>query len=123
MLRNGNDENFKAKESLRGKCLRVPARKQTAVMKKQLTTRANSYEFFSKKSSQSTNDSTRLMLVAVELAFPENIGSLIRIAGNIGCEKVIFICEQSNFKSKKIQRAATNNAYMNIPFEFCSEKE
>jgi tRNA G18 (ribose-2'-O)-methylase SpoU len=44
------------------------------------------------------------MLVAVELAFPENIGALIRIAGNIGCEKVIFTGEQSNFKSKKIQR-------------------
>jgi tRNA G18 (ribose-2'-O)-methylase SpoU len=104
MLRNGNDENFKAKESLRGKCLGAPARKQTAVMKKQLTTRANSYEFFSKKSPQSTNDSTRIVLVAAELAFPENIGSLIRIAGNIGCEKVIFTGEQSNFKSKKIQR-------------------
>jgi TrmH family RNA methyltransferase len=123
MSRNGNDENLTSKRENRSEeNASAPAQKQTAVMKKQLTTRANSYEFFSKKTPPSTNDSTRLILVAV--AFPENIGTLILIAGKIDAKKsFIFTGEQSNFKSKKIQRAATSNAYMSVPFEFCSEKE
>lgn len=59
----------------------------------------------------------RPIIIGINLRSPENIGGLIRIAGNIGCEKIIFAGENSNFKSGKIKRVALN-AYDIIPHFF-----
>jgi tRNA G18 (ribose-2'-O)-methylase SpoU len=58
-----------------------------------------------------------IILVAIELDNPQNIGGLIRLAGNIGCKKVLFP-NIKTFNQKKIRVNATN-AYSKIDWEFC----
>lgn len=101
-----------------------PPKRPTAIMSKQLTTKANSYDFFNNMEPCVCDPGTSgIILVAVELSFPENVGSLIRLAGNIGCDKVIFTGDGSSFRRKKISSSATSNAFKNVQWEFCKETE
>lgn len=61
----------------------------------------NSTEFFKKK-EQSFNGN--LIIIAYKLQTPENIGSIIRLAGNVGCENVIFLNPNKCYKDFKIRR-------------------
>jgi len=70
------------------------------------------FEFFPEKAQQ--NDA---ILIGIEIDNPENIGSLIRIAANIGCKKVIFPT-QKNYNLTKIRRTATN-AFEIIDWQMC----
>lgn len=99
-----------------------PLPKRTAVMSKQLTAKANSWHFFKDK-KEPFPTSKKIILVAVELSYPENIGGLIRAAGNIGVDKVIFTGSEANFNRKKIRGTATSAGYQKVQWEFCKEKE
>lgn len=58
------------------------------------------------------------ILVALDLQTPMNIGAMIRLAGNIGCRKLIFTGNQQHFRADKIRRTATS-AYGHVDWEFC----
>lgn len=47
------------------------------------------------------------ILVGIGIRNPENIGGLIRLAGTIGCSKVIFADDGSEHKTSKIKKTAT----------------
>ncbi len=75
----------------------------------------NSEDFFSRDYGEKFYENRhRPVLVAVDLQTPANIGGLIRLAGNIGCQKVVFVGEPENFSHKKVKRAA-KNAFGRIP--------
>lgn len=69
----------------------------------------SSYDFFD--NWRSNPDYLRLrkpILVADDLRTPENMGSVLRLAGNIGAEKTIFISKTAHtFRKYKINRTAS----------------
>ena len=80
------------------------------------------WRYFSEKDSFEIPKEKEIILVANDLNTPENIGGIIRVAGNVGCAKVIFTGNQEEFRHSKIRRSATNG-YTKVNWEFCEEKE
>jgi tRNA G18 (ribose-2'-O)-methylase SpoU len=83
---------------------------------------SNAVDFFRAKSFQTVSDESELILAAYELRTPENVGSIIRLAGNLGVAEVIFIQEENNFKAKKIARVA-HSSLKHVDFSFCKPSE
>ncbi|OYT10946.1 MAG: hypothetical protein B6I18_06415 [Bacteroidetes bacterium 4572_112] len=54
------------------------------------------------------NDDNAPILVGIGLRTPANIGGLIRLAGTVGCKKVILADDKLEHKASKIKKAATN---------------
>lgn len=64
----------------------------------------------------------RPIIIAENLRTPENMGATLRIAANIGAEKVIFISDfAQNFKENKIFRTASDAAEK-MNWEITSQK-
>lgn len=73
-----------------------------------------SEKFFSREfGNEFYSNRSRPILIGINLRSPANIGGLIRIAGNIGCEKVIFTGNKEILHEAKVKRAASN-AYNKI---------
>lgn len=66
----------------------------------------NSVDFFKEKNLERPEKPSELILAAYELHTPENIGSIIRLAGNLNVAKVYFIHENFELKSSKFKRVA-----------------
>jgi len=64
----------------------------------------------------------RPIIVATQLRSPSNIGGIIRLAGNMGCEKIIFTGDPEHFRRDKIRRSATT-AFNKVNWEICDETE
>jgi len=62
------------------------------------------------------------IIVALDLRTPMNIGGIIRLAGNIGCRKVIFTGNKEHFRADKIRRTATSG-YGHVDWEFCDHHQ
>jgi tRNA G18 (ribose-2'-O)-methylase SpoU len=80
------------------------------------------WKYFNEKKMVANNDDRKIIIVANNLNTPENIGALIRVAGNVGCEKIIFTGDITDFKKSKIQKAATNG-FDKVDWMFCKEEE
>lgn len=78
---------------------------------------ANSVDFFNAKPKTKHGDASNLILAAYELHTPENVGAMIRLAANLGIDKVIFIQSENNFKAKKIARVA-HSSLKHVDFSF-----
>lgn len=61
------------------------------------------------------------IIAVYELNNPENFGSIIRLADNIGALKVVFIGEQ-NIKASKIKKVASSS-YNNVQKRVCTVEE
>lgn len=72
----------------------------------------NSYELFKDlKTSKIYNTITRPVIIADNLRTPENMGSVLRLAGNIGAQKTLFISDSAHqFKNYKINKTASGAA-------------
>lgn len=69
----------------------------------------SSEDFFSREYGvQFYSEKSRPIMVAINLRSPSNIGGIIRLAGNLGCKKVIFAGEKIDFKQAKIKKSASN---------------
>lgn len=79
---------------------------------------ANSVDFFNAKPKAEYGDASNLILAAYELRTPENVGALIRLAGNLGIPKVLFIQSETVFKAKKIARVAHSSLKL-VDYSFC----
>lgn len=77
----------------------------------------NAVDFFNAKPKAEYGDATNLILAAYELHTPENVGAMIRLAANLGIDKVIFIQTENNFKAKKIARVA-HSSLKYVDFSF-----
>jgi tRNA G18 (ribose-2'-O)-methylase SpoU len=64
---------------------------------------------------------SRPIIVADRLRTPENMGSVLRLAGNIGAEKTIFISDVAqDFRLRRIKKTAST-ANENTPWEILDE--
>jgi tRNA G18 (ribose-2'-O)-methylase SpoU len=62
------------------------------------------------------------IIVGYNIKTPENIGNIIRLAGNSGCEKVLFVTEEKNIRTSKIKKTAAS-AYNAVNWSYCNETE
>ncbi len=76
----------------------------------------SSYELFQNlKTSELYNTISRPLIIADNLRTPENMGSVLRLAGNIGAAKTLFISNIANqFKNYKINKTASGAAEKTI---------
>lgn len=64
-------------------------------------------------------DRLPIILVAYQLRTPENMGMILRLAGNIGAEKVCFVLEaDQQLKENKLRKTA-QTAIQHIDWTFC----
>lgn len=72
----------------------------------------SSYELFNKQVFKDEYQKiTKPVIVADNLRTPENMGAVLRLAGNIGALKTLFISESgNNFRSYKINKTASGAA-------------
>ncbi len=80
----------------------------------------NAVDFF--KSKASYKGESTLILAAYELRTPENVGALIRLAGNLGLAKIYFISQVNSFNASKIARVA-HSSLKHVDFTFCTPEE
>ncbi|MBN2237625.1 MAG: TrmH family RNA methyltransferase [Bacteroidales bacterium] len=83
---------------------------------------SNAVEFFKEKKTGENRGVESLILAAFELRTPENVGAFIRLAGNLGIDKVIFIAEENALSTAKIARVA-HSSYKHVNFSFVQPSE
>jgi len=77
----------------------------------------SSQSFFENKNYNLWNNDSAPILVGIGIKTPENIGALIRLAGNVGCKKVIFVDNAGTHNLQKIKKVSTT-AYNKVNWEF-----
>lgn len=80
-------------------------------------TYANAVDFFKAKNEGVDTIASNLILAAYELRTPENVGALIRLAGNLGIQKVLFIHSDIPFKNSKIAKVA-HSSLKHVDYSF-----
>jgi tRNA G18 (ribose-2'-O)-methylase SpoU len=86
-----------------------------------LSTHAN-HLFENKAYDQIYQQNHRLIIIADNLRNADNMGALIRLADNMGAQKVWFLGDEKGVNAAKLRRAAASS-YKNISWEFTSENE
>ena len=66
----------------------------------------NSVSFFKTNPATAVPSDHQLILAAWEIANPENMGQIIRLAHNVGAEKVLFVSQKENRNNSKIKKTA-----------------
>ncbi len=82
----------------------------------------NSVTFFNNHIIKPVPENNELILAVWEIGNPENIGHVIRLAHNVGAEKVLFINEKINFRESKIKKTA-GFSYDQMNWEFISPED
>lgn len=62
------------------------------------------------------------IIVGYNIKTPENIGSIIRLADNITCKKVLFITKDNQIRESKIRKTASSS-FNSIDWKFCKLSE
>lgn len=66
----------------------------------------NSVTFFDIHKIKPIPENSTLILAVWEIGNPENIGMIIRLAHNVGAQKVLFVNENPNFRDARIRKSA-----------------
>ena len=82
----------------------------------------NSVAFFNHYAIKSVPDNCKLIIAVWEIGNPENIGNTIRLAHNIGAEKVFFVNEKLDFRESKIKKTA-GFSFDQMNWDFISHKD
>jgi tRNA G18 (ribose-2'-O)-methylase SpoU len=82
----------------------------------------NSFNYFAKKIQGKKKEKNDLILAAHELKTPENMGAIIRLAGNLNAAKVYFIHENFVAKESKLKRVA-HSSLGKIDYEILNKEE
>ncbi len=82
----------------------------------------NSVRFFKEKNYSLSESINPPIIITDNLRTPENLGQIIRLAGNIGCKKVLAINEDNVFRVSRIKRMAEVAGKV-IDWEFCTKEE
>jgi tRNA G18 (ribose-2'-O)-methylase SpoU len=80
-----------------------------------------SQHYFDNKSVLYNNEIAPI-IIALDLRTPMNIGGIIRLAGNLGCKKVLFTGDENHFRKAKIRRTATTG-FGHVDWEFCEHHQ
>ena len=62
------------------------------------------------------------IIVGYKIKTPENIGSILRLADNVQCTKVLIVSETENVRNSKIKRTASSS-YNSDNWKFCKESD
>lgn len=81
----------------------------------------NSNNFFQQK-SYAIKHSFRPIIITDNLKTPENIGQIIRLAGNIGCEDVLVVNDSERPRLSKIKRMGEVAGPV-VNWQFCTSDE
>lgn len=80
----------------------------------------NSRRFFEVSENEKGNQSLQgPILVGVNLRTPSNIGSLIRVADNFNCSKVLFVDSAPDYRERNIRKTA-KTSFDAVEWTFCS---
>lgn len=82
----------------------------------------NSVQFFENNPVEGDGAGAELILAAWQLSNPENIGKIIRLAHNVGAQKVLFIKEGEVHRESKIKKTA-GFSFDQMEWAFISENE
>ena len=77
-----------------------------------------SREFF-QKNKDAEKKLEHPIIVCWKLITPNNLGSVLRLADNMACEKVLFVDENPSFKDRNIKKTA-QISFKAIEWEFCT---
>ena len=75
---------------------------------------------FNKKSTP--NNYSAPIIVGCKIKTPQNIGSIIRLADNVGCKEVLFIKDDELIRESKIKKTASSS-FNSIKWGFCDMHE
>ncbi|MAZ31474.1 MAG: hypothetical protein CMP57_05205 [Flavobacteriales bacterium] len=81
----------------------------------------NSREFFDKIDA-GKKEKKHPWVLCWKLNTPSNIGSILRVADNLACEKVLFVDENPNFRDQRIKQTA-QTSFDAVKWEFCKPNE
>jgi tRNA G18 (ribose-2'-O)-methylase SpoU len=73
---------------------------------------------FFEKISTDQKTRTHPIIVCWKLTSPSNIGSVLRLADNMGCTKVLFVDDEPSFKDRNIKKTA-QTSFKAIDWHFC----
>ncbi len=79
-------------------------------------------EFFKDRLYHSINKKAKPIIVADSIKTPENMGMILRVAGNVGCGRVLFIDNGQPVRHKKIKKTA-QTSYDKIDWMICSQED
>jgi 23S rRNA (guanosine2251-2'-O)-methyltransferase len=79
----------------------------------------HSQKLFTKQSGLTENAP---IVVAYQIKTPENIGSILRLADNAGCKKVIIATDDNNIRMSKVKKTA-GLSYESMNWELCPISE
>jgi len=79
-------------------------------------------QFFKDRLFDAIQKKAKPIIVADRIKTPENMGMILRIAGNIGCGKVLFIDSGQPVRTKKIKKTA-QTSFNKIDWEICQLDE
>ncbi|ASB48357.1 TrmH family RNA methyltransferase [Alkalitalea saponilacus] len=82
----------------------------------------NANQFFNNTTYPETNPDTGPIIITDRLKSAENIGHIIRLAGNTGCQRVLVIVDDEIPRLSKIKRVAEVAGDV-VAWQFCKEEE
>lgn len=82
----------------------------------------NSVDFFKEKDIKLSEEVPPLILAARELKTPENLGAIIRLAGNLGVQQVFFIHQHFDLRNSKMERVA-HSSLSHVKYQIVTEEE
>jgi len=59
------------------------------------------------------------IIVGYQIKTPENMGNIIRLADNTGCQQVLFVTSMENIRMSKVKKTASTS-FDSVPFKFCT---
>ena len=74
---------------------------------------------FFEKNKDGKKKTTHPIIVCWKLNTPNNMGSILRLADNMACEKVIFVDQKPSFKDRNIKKTA-QTSFEAIQWDFCT---
>lgn len=72
--------------------------------------------------SKPNNYSAPIIIIGCKIKTPQNIGSIIRLADNMGCREVLFIKDDETIRESKIRKTAASS-FNSMKWEFCDMNE
>ncbi|MDY6802000.1 MAG: TrmH family RNA methyltransferase [Bacteroidota bacterium] len=58
------------------------------------------------------------IIVGYQIKTPENMGNIIRLADNTGCQQILFVTSMENIRMSKVKKTASSS-YESVNFQFC----
>ncbi|PLX11709.1 MAG: TrmH family RNA methyltransferase [Marinilabiliales bacterium] len=62
------------------------------------------------------------IIIGYNIKTPENMGNIIRLADNVGCQEVFFITDNKNQRESKIKKTASSS-FNSVKWSFCDIME